>query len=341
MNNAITVRRAVKSDVPAIIEFIREQWNPDHIFVKEPAFFEYMLCDGDEVNVIIAADLSGKIFGMEGVTFYNSSDRPDSTGMMWKCLKTENVMLGIEIDQYMASFKNQRFHFGVGSNPKTTLKITRKFYKHVTGKLDHFYRLSRKQQFRIALIRHAEVLPQEENGVRLLEVLGADELEKILPDEYLRSMTPYKDLNYLRRRYFEHPIYRYRVYGIEHPNRPLRSVLVMRVVEAAGSRAIKIVDFIGDNSDLAGIGDAVDRQMEQFGAEYTDIYSAGLNDELMEQAGFVRLTDGDSNIIPNYFEPFEQRNVDIYYTAPYMENVRLFRGDADQDRPNTAGGLRL
>ena len=78
MSDAITVRRASKSDVPAIIRFIREQWNPNHIFVIEPGFFEYMLCDGNDVNVIIAADSSGKIYGMEGVTFYNSSDRPDS-----------------------------------------------------------------------------------------------------------------------------------------------------------------------------------------------------------------------------------------------------------------------
>lgn len=341
MSDAITVRRASKSDVPAIIRFIREQWNPNHIFVIEPGFFEYMLCDGNDVNVIIAADSSGKIYGMEGVTFYNSSDRPDSTGMMWRCLKTENIMLGIEIDQYMASFKNQRFHFGVGSNPETTLKITKKFYKHVTGKMDHFYRLRKKSDYRIAVIHHAEILPAAEKNVKLTEVTGADALEKILPEEYLKEMTPYKDLIYLKKRYFDNPIYRYHVYGIEQPNRPVRSVLVMRVVEAEGSRAIKIVDFIGDNSDLLGIGAAVDERMEQFGAEYADIYCTGLEDELMKQAGFVRLKDDDSNIIPNYFEPFEQRNVDIYYTAPYMENVRLFRGDADQDRPNTAAAPRL
>ena len=201
--------------------------------------------------------------------------------------------------------------------------------------MDHFYRLNQSMEYKIAVIHHTEMPQTAQNGIRLTEVQEAEELQKILPDEYLRTMTPYKDLHYLKKRYFDHPVYRYHIYGIERQNEPIRSVLIMRVAEAAGSRAIKIVDFIGNSSDLCGIGAAVDEWMEHFGAEYTDIYSAGLEEELMRQAGFIRRLDNDENIIPNYFEPFEQRNVDIYYTAPYMNNVRLFRGDADQDRPNS------
>ena len=42
-------------------------------------------------------------------------------------------------------------------------------------------------------------------------------------------------------------------------------------------------------------------------------------------------------VIPNYFEPFEQKNIDIkfaYKTAQSLPPVRLFKADGDQDRPS-------
>ena len=50
--------------------------------------------------------------------------------------------------------------------------------------------------------------------------------------------------------------------------------------------------------------------------------------------GFLKRTENDPNIIPNYFEPFEQKNVDIYFVSNVMENLHLYRGDGDQDRPS-------
>ena len=41
----------------------------------------------------------------------------------------------------------------------------------------------------------------------------------------------------------------------------------------------------------------------------------------------------DGNIIPEYFSPFEQKNVDIYYMSE-MDKPILFKGDGDMDRPN-------
>ena len=40
----------------------------------------------------------------------------------------------------------------------------------------------------------------------------------------------------------------------------------------------------------------------------------------------------DKNIIPNYFDPFMQKNVEIWYEKSH-KNLILFKGDADSDRP--------
>lgn len=51
--------------------------------------------------------------------------------------------------------------------------------------------------------------------------------------------------------------------------------------------------------------------------------------------GFELLDLDGETIVPNYFEPFEQRNVKIeiaYKTKG--DNYVAFKADSDQDRPN-------
>ena len=54
----------------------------------------------------------------------------------------------------------------------------------------------------------------------------------------------------------------------------------------------------------------------------------------MNQAGFILRTPSDSNVIPNYFEPFDQSNVPIFYFTNTNGKIYFFKGDGDQDRPS-------
>ena len=73
--------------------------------------------------------------------------------------------------------------------------------------------------------------------------------------------------------------------------------------------------------------------MKQNSCEYVDIYAYGFTTELMEKAGFCERMEEDENIIPNYFEPFEQRNIELWMMRPEVDGLILMRGDGDQDRP--------
>lgn len=55
-------------------------------------------------------------------------------------------------------------------------------------------------------------------------------------------------------------------------------------------------------------------------------------EDLFKQGGWVKREE-TSNIIPNYFSPFEMKNIEIYYFSS-DEDIILFKGDGDQDRPN-------
>ena len=43
--------------------------------------------------------------------------------------------------------------------------------------------------------------------------------------------------------------------------------------------------------------------------------------------------ENDENVIPNYFAPFVQENVEIFFHAP-NEEIVFCKADGDQDRPN-------
>ena len=62
----------------------------------------------------------------------------------------------------------------------------------------------------------------------------------------------------------------------------------------------------------------------------------GIKKEVFLNMGFQLLDiEQEDIILPNYFEPFEKRNVaiEIAYKAQY-EGYVAFKGDSDQDRPN-------
>jgi hypothetical protein len=74
-------------------------------------------------------------------------------------------------------------------------------------------------------------------------------------------------------------------------------------------------------------------------SEYIDFYCAGLNEELVEAAGFSRVNE--SVIIPNYFEPLVKSNSTIsYFTdSKNIDNFRMYKADGDQDRPSMIDNL--
>ena len=93
-----------------------------------------------------------------------------------------------------------------------------------------------------------------------------------------------------------------------------------------------LTSTIGDFTFMGSISGLLDNLLEKYEAEYVDCYEVGINEEDMKRAGWKKTADS-GNVIPNYFEPFIQKNIDIYYFSSEPDIV-LFKGDGDQDRPN-------
>ena len=83
--------------------------------------------------------------------------------------------------------------------------------------------------------------------------------------------------------------------------------------------------------------DASIKLLQKYKAEYIDIYSYGISKKIFKQAGYINRYEEQSLIIPNHFEPFQKKNIDIFcaFKSNYKNKIiRLFKGDGDGDRPS-------
>ena len=53
----------------------------------------------------------------------------------------------------------------------------------------------------------------------------------------------------------------------------------------------------------------------------------------MNHIGFIQRNDDDLNIIPQYFEPLVQQNIERWFETN-DNNMIIFKGDGDGDRPS-------
>lgn len=331
------IRLARLEDISDIISFIDNNWRKNHILVRDKEVFFHEFVDGENVNFTLAFEKeSKKIVGLMGF-LYSAKDeeKRDIWGSVWKVVDGCQGMLGIEILKRMESFAKCRYSLDLGSNPRTTIPILKTLFKRFTGKMDHFYRLGTKVCDRkISAITYFPTCQciEKRNSIKIRKVDRAEDLERLLETETCQEAIPYKDMWYMKRRYFEYPINKYDVFEILDAQTP-KAAFVYRVQEYDGMKAVRIVDYIGEQLYFSYTGSFWENILDDVDIEYVDFYCLGFNKEFVENAGFTALKENDDNIIPNYFNPFVKENVDIwvYATTP---NAVFCKADGDQDRPN-------
>ncbi len=347
------IRQAEVSDIPCIMNFINEHWRKGHIMGNNRTLFEFQHREGNQVHYIIAEDdEDGKIYGTMGYIPMNHTKYPTISTMMIRVLKHKDYeRVGEEISKWVRQNMPYSNEISPGMKKKYALAVS-VLAEECVGKMKQYYRLQDKEKYQIAVIRQKEILPVEgakqKSGAgqtrdkkskkdktvgELCEICSFEQFQKAVSEKALESYIPYRDYGYIRHRYFEHPYYTYRFYHICY-EKPTESVLIAREIAVNDVKILRVIDYVGKDGDLAGIGNAVDKLLEKNDYEYIDFFCYGISDEIMRQAGFSVIEDNDENIIPNYFEPFEQKNAELYFYTWSKKGIHVFKGFGDQDRPN-------
>lgn len=337
------IRLAQITEIDSIMRYIGEFWHKGHIMSVDKELFTYEFVNNNDVNFLIAIDKSsGAIEAVLG--FLNCSNpnnevnakRKDLWGSFWKVNDTHPNMplLGIEMARRVFPLTGCRMLIGNGANPETSVPLRRLYFRDKTVRLKHYYCLrSDKSEFSIAVINQVQHVPESiDPETYITHLKSIDEVNQVFCFDKL-DLLPYKDAWYTEKRYFRYPYYKYYVFGAYRTSNQIGALIIMRIAEANGARALRIVDYIGNHLLFTGLYKAIQTLLQEENCEYADFITHGFNERLILSAGFILRTESDNNIIPNYFEPFIQKNVDIW--AHYStEGTAFFKADGDQDRPN-------
>ena len=330
------IRLAKETDIDDIMQFICEEWDANHILGNSKAYFIYEHVIEQEVTFIIARNRDdNRIYSLLGYIYASrDKDNLDIWTGIWKTKDGAMALLGMELMRRLKSLVNARSITGIGDNPNTTIKLVKLFLRHYTGKMNQYYMVSGVVPIKLASIKKkvyncADVV----NGVYDVEKASDVNQLKNLLDKVDKTKVPYKDAWYVKHKYFDNPIYKYNVFVVKN-NKDVCAALVLREQEWESSMVGRIVDFFGDSRHFSMFTGFFKDALNKY--EYIDFYALGFDEKAIFDSGFVKRDEYDENVIPNYFYPFERRNVDIWVDSS-NDNTLYLKGDGDQDRPNFLG----
>lgn len=344
------VRVARDSERNRIARFIDEHWRKDHIFVTCKELLEWQHLDSKrgQCNFVIAVHgKSQEIHAVLGFIPVAQFD-PDLgiESFCWMAIwRVQDSARGHRLGRRLLSHLTDAVNPGVVCTVAATA-MTMPMYRamgYQTGRLSHHFILNpEKSEFRLVgnAGSHAPTGRAEPSlPERTLEAATEDDVRDGISQCFTTQREiPRKSPQYLIQRYLRHPIYSYQVYGIKEAGDTI-GVVVARVCTHEESKALRVVDFIGRSEVLRGLRGEWESLLRDHDAEYVDFYSAGIDESDLASSGFTRRHEEASIIVPNYFEPFSQKNVEIDFmiSVPVGTPFRIVKGDSDQDRPNVLG----
>ena len=319
-------------EIDYLQKFIDLKWKKNHILAKNIALMNFQHRSNDNYTFLIAKEnAKNKYSAILGFIPLSNFDRNleeyrDFWLAIWKVDKDiATPGIGVMLLQSFLRKFTPNSIGAIGIN-KEVIKLY-KALKFKTGKLTHYYYLNQKlNNFRIAKV--FEKLEKHEISTSAYKIEKIQDLTNF--SDLKHFYHPSKSIEYIRNRYLNHPIYTYHLYG-GFFKRKIECIFITRKIEIQESACIRIIDIYGDLRNLGNIESELGKLLTIEKAEYIDLLNYGISQQTFLNMGFsVR----ENIIIPNYFEPFEQKNIDVNIAIRSQGNYVVFKGDGDQDRPN-------
>ena len=287
-------------------------------------------------TILISVDSeNGKIYGALGVIPTNDEEIIDTFSTMIRTIPCEIDILSDHLNRYLCDNFKYRYHIGVGINLRTA-GILAEVHGIPVFRMKQFYRLNNNiVKYEIADIVNKIISPiNATEDIYYYEVNNYDEFDAAISEDVLKKCRPYKNKRYYKKRFFEHPYYSYRTWIIKDSKGNV-GTLSGREVEVNNSKVFRFMNYGGNDELLMMLGRLSEDLFTETNYEYADFYCYGVDETILVNAGMIERVENDNNIIPNYFEPFERKNVEIYCDCKKVdEGIHVYKSDSDQDRPN-------
>lgn len=319
----LTVSRCAERDVDDLVQFIDEEWEGGHVLVRSRALLDWQYRNGDGSYSFVLARHDGRLVGMLGYIATKRYDLALADANViwlttWKVRTDANLAaLGLSLLQHLDKTEPHTAIGAIGFNLATRPMYAALGYR--VGEMQHYVSRS-----------GASTTPGDVVGVDVDDVSRCSALSIA---GHFSGVVPRKTPRYFALRYLRHPFYRYRLVALRDRDTYV-GVVAARVAEHGSLRALRIVDFLGGPAALRRSGAVIASMVREHDAAYADVYNAGIDADVFASAGFQPVDADGPEIVADHFEPFENRNVRLWYAIQSRADSVLFKGDADQDRPN-------
>lgn len=332
------IHTCTKEEIPQLIEFLRHHWNAKHVLVNHPELllWQYKNSDGG-LDFILAKDEKDDtilaILGFIPLDHFDSNLAlyRETWGAIWKVSPDCKIPgLGTYLQKKIC--EQYDFYAGLGLS-MDSIHIQRSLSTDILSINQYFILNPNIKKHHIASIPD-NFIPNPIYENCNFEIQKLSDISHI---ELEHAYAPKKSITFLKNRYQDHPWYHYKFLGCFIENK-IQCILIYRKITIESYSVIRIIDIYGNLEKLFGLGQKLQKYFfTHFDIEYIDICNYGIRKEYFIENGF-NLLDSNSTkiIIPNYFEPFEKRNIalkGVIYSKK-EKNYTFFKGDADQDRPN-------
>jgi hypothetical protein len=357
-STTVRVRFATADDEPALLTFLDQHWRAGHVFVKQPELLRWqhgMPGSPSARNFVLGVDEPAEeLLAIQGFLPLRRFDPAlpyhDHFLAIWKIRDNAGQPgLGLKLYQFLLDQQRPTMVSVIGLS-RMVIPLYRALRFQV-GLFEHHVFFDRERsQFDIAdgvPDLSQRPCPASDPACYLETATAVQEVPDAVAaaiDQLALAQRPQKSWQYIVERYLRHPVYDYRLSWLSREGRP-DAAFVWRRVEVGAAAVLRIVDVYGPTAAWPAWRDGFQELLRRERAEYVDLYHHGLSATDLEAAGFVNRRETPGLIVPNYFQPYLRQNVELDYGyrfyGPATGPVRLFRGDADQDRPNDPHPFRV
>ena len=331
MKQQIKISQLKRGEIKKFKLFIYKNHKKNHIFAKKISVLDWYYGDKKKYNFYIAK-IKNKIIGVQGFIPFEKFDRKIKNIIFlayWRVIKSSNIATGLRLFKKISFKKKFIGVLGIENN----LLQYHKWQGFKIGKLNHHFFINNSKinfKFLKRKIKKQNFLKKNIDVYNI----NKKNIAHLVNKKIFFYQYPIKSKKYLLQRYLNNPFYKYKINLLKKENFEL--IVIFRIIKRNNYKLIKLIDIIGKQENFKFIGKYISNILKQYNAEYLDFYSYGINKKYLKSAGFINRYIS-SITIPDHFEPFENKNIDInfaYKTSKVIKNIRLCKGDGDMDRPS-------
>ena len=313
--------------------FINEHWSRGHILSCNREVFDwYYRCSDGSYNFFIGKN-NDEIFGILG--FINSdkfsNDKSENNEIwlaLWKVrAESPNTGLGLrlimELKKYFSDSKIAVL--GLSNEAEKIYKLLR--YKVSSMSQLFIVNNDLKENFKIF---KGEITPlkMQKSDINVYEVENFSKINDVscVKDDRGRGF------DYFLNKYFLNRFKKYLFFKLIESEK--NAYIIARVDEVNGAKALRVVDVYGEVEIFSKSISWFYEYIKDHCMEYMDFYYFGEQEKLFLSAGMLKVSDEYNYIVPNYFYPFIQENINLKCAYDSNFNGPFFKGDGDQERPS-------